>query len=409
MGASDPRMQQQGEAALLDYVERAGKQAAGRKGLHLCMSKLRPANRAPQRLRIAASTLEPLVSGFDGALFRLRNDDFAVFFKDASAEAVNQALTNLTGLYVDDLAIRAAGENLSGFCQQFDLAKGFGAVQDFARGALEAVRSSEAANQGTLLDYAAETHQKTLDPKSLASIQSAIAQADLTSVIRRQAVCAVAPGMPPKPVFTEVFTSICALRDILTPDIDIHGSRWLFQELTSHLDRRVISYLGHKDDATLSKAFSINLNVASVISDEFVSLNQKLGGEARRTVMIELQLVDVLSDLDTFAFSRNFLQQQNYRFCLDGLTYQSLPMINCPRLGVDLIKVIWSAELHEEVNRKDSVVVDSLKSFDANRVILIRCDDELAFETGKALGTHLYQGHLIDRLLKAAQPLAAAS
>lgn len=409
MGVNDPRMQRQGEAALLDYVVRAGKQPAGRGGLHLRMSKLRPANRIPQRLRIAALTLEPLISGFDGILFYLHNDDFVVFFKDASADAINQTLLNLAGLYVDDPAIRAAGENLSGFCQRFDLAKGFAAVEGFARQALESARESGTANQPGVLDYPAEAQQKMLDPKSLASIQTAIAQADLTSVIRRQAVCAVMPGMPPKPVFTEVFTSIGALRDVLTPDVDIHGSRWLFQELTSHLDRRVIAYLGHKDDATLSKAFSVNLNVASVVSDEFVSFDQKLGGEARRTVVIELQLVDVMADLDTFSFSRNFLRQRNYRFCLDGLTHQSLAMINCARLGVDLIKVIWSDELHEEVSRQDSVVREALKSFDATRVILIRCDDELAFETGKLLGTNLYQGHLIDRLLKTSQPQAAAS
>ncbi|MGF1611369.1 MAG: hypothetical protein ACFCUQ_18345 [Kiloniellales bacterium] len=409
MGANDPRLQRQGEAALLDYVERVGKQAAGRQGLHVRMSSLRPANRSPQRLRIAALTLEPLVSGFDGILFRLQNDDFVVFFKDASAEAVDQALMNLMELYADDPAIRAAGENLAGFCQQFDLARGFAAVQNFAREALEAARNSDAANQSALLSHPVETQQKTLDPKSLASIQTAIAQADLTSVIRRQAVCAVAPGTPPKPVFTEVFTSICALRDILTPDVDIHGSRWLFQELTSHLDRRVIAYLGHRDDATLTKAFSVNLNVGSVISDEFMAFDQKLGGEARRTVVIELQLVDVMADLDSFRFSRNFLHQRNYRFCLDGLTCQSLAVINCARLGVDLIKVIWSPELHDEVNRKDSAVLEALKSFDANRVILIRCDDELAFETGKALGTHLYQGHLIDKLLKkTGQPQTAS-
>ncbi len=398
----------QQEAALTDYVQRLEKHTAGRHALHLRMSALRPQSRQIQRLHIAALAFEPLVSGFDGALFRLSNDDFVVVCKDAGPEIINRALSYLKNLYAADPIVRDTGEDLKGFCRRFDLAKSYGTLLDFARAAQETARRITSSDTVGAPQSPSEPAERTLDPKALSNIQTAIAQADLTNMIRRQQVCAVAPGKAPQPVFSEVFTSMAALREILTPDIDIHGNRWLFQDLTAHLDRRVINFLGHKDDSSLSKAFSVNLNVASLASPEFLIFDRELSADARQTVVIELQLIDILADLDAFLFYRGFLRERRYRFCLDGLTYQSLPLINTERLGVDLAKLIWSPELHESAMREDSEIREAVKAIDPKRVILIRCDDELAFETGKALGISLYQGYLIDDLLKPGQAKRSA-
>jgi len=396
----------QQEAALNDYVDRLIKHSDGRRMLHLRMSALQPLGRQTQRLHIAALAFEPLITGFEGALFRLSNDDMVVFCKNPSAQAIDHALNHLKDLYAADPVIRDAGENLEGFCQTYDLAKSYNTVVEFARAAQAAV--SQPALSSAPESQPPEMAGRVLDGNVLAKIQAAVAQADLTNMIRRQPVCAVVPGKPPRPVFSEVFTSMAALREILTPDVDIHGNRWLFQDLTTHLDRRVIAFLGHKDDKSLSKSFSINLNVASLASPEFLAFDRKMTGDARQTVVVELQLIDILADLEAFMFNRAFLRERNYKICLDGLTYQSLPLVNTGRLGVDLVKVIWSPEFHESVMRKDSDIIEAVKAIDPKRIILIRCDDERVFETGKALGTTLYQGYLIDRMLKPAQVMRSA-
>lgn len=391
----------QEEAALTDYVQRLGRNTEGRQALHLRMSALRPQSRQPQRLRIAALAFEPLISGYEGALFRLRNDDMIVFCKDATPEAIENALSYLKNLYIADPAISAAGEELEGFCRRYDLTVSHGALLNLARSAQAAAREADGAREAAQAPQGpSQAAGRTLDPKVLDQIQTAIAQADLTNMIRRQPVCAIVEGQAPQTVFLEVFTSMTALKETLTPDIDIHANRWLFQDLTAHLDRRVLSYLGHKDDSTLSKSFSINLNVTSLASLEFLNFDRDLNNDVRRTVVIELQLVDILSDLDAFLFYRNFLRERSYRFCLDGLTHQSLVLLHTARLGADLVKIIWSPELHEKVMRGDSEIAAAVKEIDPRRVILIRCDDKLAFETGKALGVTLYQGFLIDDLLK---------
>ena len=390
----------QQETALLDHVQRLSKSTAGRRALHLRLSLLRPANRQARRLHIAAVALDPLINAAEGSLFRLQNDDFVILCKDASPEAISDAVSDVAALFVGDPAVEGVEKPTTEFFQNYDLAASYTRFVSVIRGLLEAAIAEAEAGQGATPAQGETAFKRILDPKTLGSMQAAIARADLSNVIRRQVVCAVLPGHPPKPVFSEVFTSMAALREILTPGIDIHGNPWLFRDLTAHLDRRVLSFLGHKDDSTLSKAFSINMNVASLAAQEFLNFDQRLSNEARETVVIELQLVDIMSDLDSFLFSRNFLRSRKYRFCLDGLTHQTLPLINSERLGFDLVKIIWSPELHEQAVAKEPGLMLAVKAIGAKRIILIRCDDEVAFETGKLLGSSLYQGFLIDKLLK---------
>ena len=398
----------QQETALLDYLQRLSKSTAGRRALHLRLSMLRPQNRQARRLHIAAVALEPLVNAAEGTLFRLQNDDFVILCKDASPTAISDAVRDVAALFTGDPAVEDAEKETSKFFQNYDLAAAYTRFVSVIRELLEAAIAEAESGQDAKPAQGETTFKRLLDPKTLGSMQAAIARADLSNVIRRQLVCAVLPGHPPKPVFSEVFTSMAALREILTPGIDIHGNPWLFRDLTAHLDRRVLSFLGHKDDSTLSKAFSINMNVASLAAQEFLNFDQRLSNEARETVVIELQLVDIMSDLDSFFFSRNFLRSRKYRFCLDGLTYQTLPLINSERLGFDLVKIIWSPELHELAVAKDPALLLAVKAIGAKRIILIRCDDEVAFETGKLLGSSLYQGFLIDKLLKEAMAKAKA-
>ena len=94
---------------------------------------------------------------------------------------------------------------------------------------------------------------------------------------------------------------------------------------------------------------------------EFLSFDQKLSSDVRGTVIIELQLIDILADLEAFMFYRSFLRERRYTICLDGLTFQSLPLVDTKRLGVDLVKIIWSPELHESAMRKNSDIVEAVK------------------------------------------------
>ena len=65
---------------------------------------------------------------------------------------------------------------------------------------------------------------------------------DLSTFVRRQPICAVAPGRKPEPAYYEIYTSIELLCQTMMPEIDIRTNRWLFQDFKRHLDRRMIAY-----------------------------------------------------------------------------------------------------------------------------------------------------------------------
>jgi len=401
------------EAAFVDFVERIGKLKDGRRALYIHISKLRPQNRQEHHLRIVAMTFEPLINAFEGTLFRLHNNDLVVFTKGASEDDMDREVARLRYLFSGDPPVKSSSVKGAPFCDRYDIESDYGVLLSLAKRMLRARQCAPAHGAAS---EAASGHGalKPLDPSNLGTIQNAISQADLSGMIRRQPVCVLAPGQEPQTVFHEIFTSIETLRRTLLPDMDIFANRWLFQDLTQHLDRRVISHLGRNDDGMLDKAFSVNLNIATLLSPEFLKFDKALSSAVRRTIVIELQLIDVFANLESFLFVRNFLSDRGYRFCLDSLNHVSLPLIDRNRLGFDLVKLIWSAELHEIIDGdNDNILRDAAAGVGPGRLILIHCDSELALKTGQMLGTVLFQGYFIDQLLnkgparaRAGQPAA---
>ncbi|MCH6588149.1 MAG: hypothetical protein IH805_07535, partial [Proteobacteria bacterium] len=271
------------EAALLDFVERLRKFTKGRRAVHLRLSRLRPYNRRAHHLRIATTTFDELIRDYDGALFRLCNNDLVVICNGADVADIDHAVLHLRYLFSEDPFLKNDEDGDTRFCAWFDLEEDYLDLLDLAQRmvsaqAQHAQRKNQRSDQGPASKSEEEkeeerTPHRPLDPPNLAVLERAIAQADLSTLIRRQPICAVAPGRKPEPVYYEIYTSIESLRQTVMPDVDLRANQWLFQDFTKHLDRRMIAYLAQNDDATLHHAFSVNLNVSTLLSPEFLDLD----------------------------------------------------------------------------------------------------------------------------------------
>jgi EAL domain-containing protein (putative c-di-GMP-specific phosphodiesterase class I) len=240
---------------------------------------------------------------------------------------------------------------------------------------------------------------KPLDPANLTVLQEGLAMADVSTTICRQPVCAVVQGQGPRIVFHEVYTSIESLRRMLMPNVNLHANRWLFQALTQYLDHATIDYLSTRDDAQSSSSFSMNLNVSTLQSPEFLELADSLSEKIQGSLIVELQLVDVYADLASFFRVRDTLRARGFKFCLDGIDHLTLPLIDRQALGFDLVKLIWQPELHEKLQGKaGDALRKAAKKNGPDRMILARCDSSQALEAGRSMGIALYQGRLIDGL-----------
>ena len=395
------------EYLLLDYTRRLQRYPMGRRAIVIHLSRLRPDNRRSHHIRIAANTFESLVKQFDGQIFLLQNADIVFVCKDASIAVIDEAIMRLRYLFGDDpLAAELDETGPDRFATWYDLERDY---QDFLALA-EAMYEHEVKRKKRLAAIAGgvqRDERQPMDPQSLAELVTIIARADLSNIMRRQSICAIMGDASPKPVFREIYISIPDLRDTIMPKRDIASDRWLFQHLTQHLDRRVLAMLRRNDDPSIAHSYSLNLNISTLLSQEFHQFDQSLRAGARGSIVIELQKADIFADLGAYIFARDFLKERGYRVCLDGVSAVTLGYIDREGLGLDLVKMFWTPDMADPLRtERITAFRDAVERTGRSRIILARCDSEEAVAFGQSMGLRLFQGRHIDRLLSVVAPAA---
>lgn len=383
------------EAALVDYVEKLHNQPMDRLAVHIHLSRLQPYNRRDHHVRVAALVFESLVRQYEGRIFSLRNSDLIFIVRGVSPYQLDEAVTRLRYLFAEDpLTISQDPASDSGFCTWFRLDR------DYANFLSRAKQIQLTSIPGPADDnnMAAPAPRMPITAADLAALEATIRNVDLEPLIRSQPVCAFIPGQQPKVLFREIYVSIQDLGTQIAPGRDLGASKWLFQHLTQTLDRRMLAHLG-RDSENQDSGYSINLNVATILSPEFQKFDQSISARLRGRLVIELQKIDVFADMGAFRFARDYLHERGYRVCLDGLTHLTIPYIDREKMGFDLVKMFWSPEVALSARPgllKD--VRDTLAAWGTARMILARCDSEQAMDVGRSFGVTLFQGRYVDKV-----------
>lgn len=391
------------EYLMLDYTRRLARHLLGRRAILIRLSRLRPENRGANHIRIAANTFEAPVKQFDGRIFLLQNADIVFICKDASIAVIDEAIMRLRYLFGDDpLAAELAESGPDRFATWYDLEREYREFLSLA----EALHEQEARRKKRIAATAggaAPDERQPMDPPSLAELVNTIERADLSNLMRRQAVCTIMGDEPPQPLFREIYVSIPDLRDAVLPGRDIASDRWLFQYLTQALDKRVLALLRRNDDRAIARSYSLNLNISTVLSPDFQQFDQTLVTGARGTIVIELQKADIFADIGAYVSAREFLKERGYRVCLDGVAGAALGFIDRERLGLDFIKLFWSPEMADPLGGERAAALrDAVQRGGGSRIVLARCDSVEAVSFGRSIGIRLFQGRHVDRLLSLA-------
>ena len=398
------------DTVILDYLRKMEKSLDDYRALYLKTGKLQDRSmRAVQRQSLI-ETFEDVIKKSGGELFALPNDDMVVFFNRLAREEILACLVKLRFILHDDPIIRDNPDlEKSGFAKFYDLSNGTEHFRDVIRKTIEstaynAEKSNESSGGVTVPQgvYGGGVRKlrRQLTPQMLGKLQRALSMADFSSLIRRQSVCAVIGHSAPQMLFDEVFVSIADLRDTLLPDVDLTANPWLFQYLTETLDKRVLASVSKHDDGSLVNNFSLNLNVSTILSDEFLQFDEDINASMRSTIVLELQLADIFSDIKAFILAKTFAQYRGYKVCIDGITVDKLKYIDREQLGADLIKIIWHPTFMDVVN-EDKHFTDYVNKAERAKMIICRVDDPQAVTVGNSLGINLYQGRYIQRLLSA--------
>lgn len=389
------------EELLMDYVRRLAERARGRRAVHLRISRLRPYNRRTHHLHAATSGLRGMVECAEGQLFILNSADTIFVYKTEVHQRVEAEIQKICFLFSDDPALTDA-RTAADFVCRFDVEQDYERFQSFVRDLVvrQATPSSEAGCRLTTKERLKRKQRvgEPLTPEPLAKLEEALSRADLSSLVRRQTVCAISPRLEVETRFTEIYVSIAELRETLLPDVNLLGNRWLFQHLTETLDRRVLQLLTMPENAFAGE-LSINLNIATLLAKGSGGFDSVLSAPGAGALIVELQAIDVFQDLRAFHLARKMIQDKGCRVCLDSVGYRDLEIIDCSRLGVDLVKVLWDSDLLTERDPALERLHALIERTGPSRVVLCRVDARVAVDLGHALGITLFQGRSIEELL----------
>ena len=358
------------------------------------------------------NTLATLIRNFNEALhpegkaFGFRNDDVFIVYSPKINENQIKALLIKTGLY---FSADSKIENPEALQRTFVLPAEKDAlnyevsrIESTMPSRSDAASEKSAAHKRFVLPpVAAEQGKKQLTPAELARISKALVNTDFSNMIRRQFVCIVLDDIAPSPMFEEVFVSIADLGETILPDVSLTATPWLFQDLTETLDKCVLTTVSRHDDGAFYRDFSLNLNVSSILSEDFKSFDKGIRENMKASVVLELQPIDIVSDFSMYVRARDFAQSLGYKICIDGVSALNLPFIDREKLGADFVKLTWQADLPDLLTR-DEKLKEKILSIGSNRTILCRVDDEKALNFAKESKITLLQGRYIQHLLSTA-------
>ncbi len=397
------------DTLILDYLAKIDAELPNYGVLYIHLSKLQNQKLKTLQRQSLIETFENVIKKNGGEIFGLPNDDMVVFYHQNSGEEIQACLVKIRFMFHDDPLLQNAFDlEQAGFVKFYNLAAQVDEFKKTVQSLMDSLKNQTLAAGGNVSPKTPQAAmmagsrklRRELTPAMLAKVQKTLAMADFSSLIRRQSVCAVIGKSPPQMIFDEVFVSIADLRDMLLPDVDLTANPWLFLHLTETLDKRVLASVSQHDDGSLTNNFSMNLNVSTILSDDFLAFDENINPSMRSTIVLELQLVDIFSDIKAFILAKTFAQYRGYKICIDGVTVDKLKYIDREQLNGDLLKIIWHPSFMDMV-REDSHFTDYANRAERAKMILCRVDDPQAVEVGNSLGINLYQGRYIQRMLTA--------
>ena len=398
------------EYALLDHAVRLERSLAGRVALHIHLSRLGGRSRREQQIETATTHFEEMVAALEGRTYRTGSGDLIFIGRESGIEAMQDAVQRLRQMFADDpLAGASDDDPEAGFCTWYTLERDYPQFVALARRLFELSEAhrEEARKIEQSVDAPGPPGERSLTPAQLGKLEEALVNADLSALMRHQPVCAVVPDDVPEVVFHEMYVSIDELGRTLLPGVAIASDPWLFQRLTRTLDGRVLRQVAH-DYAKTTKAFSLNLNVATVLSPGFRRFEQAIGTGVRGRLIVEFQHIDIVSDMPAYLFAREYLREVGFKICIDGLNHLTLPFIDRESLGVDLLKMQCSDDQLSTMGSDAIAALErSVRSAGVARIILCRCESPTALNIGHNMGISLFQGRHVDGLLATAQKRAA--
>jgi EAL domain-containing protein (putative c-di-GMP-specific phosphodiesterase class I) len=390
------------EEALMRYVIRLGAERRGRVAIQFHLSRITRAHRNRKHLSIAANMLRELLEPMLHDPFILRDGDVVVLRERAEPERLAEAVEMLRYLLSAEAPLAQSAEPPYSF---FELER------EYLPLLASLLRISESEDRrGAVRRPAAPAVRSVLPPADLGAIMQRLGKLELANYLRQQTVWSLSAAEAPRAVFDELYVAVKDLGEALTLAPEVVQDPQVFGLVTRTFDKYILSTL-LKDRSAARRPVSINLNLHSLLSADFLRFEAQRQSQWRGQIVLEIPFAGIWSDLPAFfAFARR-AREDGFSCCIDGVTHHALPLVDLHRLDADFVKVIWDDSMLQLDETGLREMCRALRDCGTERVILARCGRHEALQFGQAANIRMFQGWFIDGLareLSRAAPIAAA-
>lgn len=370
-------------------IERIGRFRDGRIAVQIHLSRMKSQNRQEGYLRIAFRMLEPMINAYRGQVFLMHDSELIMLLKDPNMTDVENMVYRLRALFSKDpVAYGADKEGADQFCTFYNLE-----TADYQKILGYALASEKQAKRSATDRRSATALPPALTAANMSFVTETLKNSKMQDLINRQSAIQILPDRRrAEIIFQEFFISMSALKKATGDEFNLLGNRWLFQHLSLTLDQLMLDTLSVHEFKVLPSTFSLNLNLASIMTDNFSRFEAAVAGKAK--IAVELQILDLLADSGAYFTVRSLLRANGHTIIIDGFDALTMKFMDASQFGADYYKVSWSPEM-----RDSDLAILGDAGIGGDKLILTRCDSEIAIFWGLDHSISRFQGHYVDTVL----------
>lgn len=376
-------------------------------GIIFYFSKLHKQHQNDFKRKICTNIINDVFRYSSNYVFLFDNYDIVVIFQAGRFEAdshklINKVIFQLRYLLMQDpLAYISKKEANPEFCDYFALSGDESESKQKFQSICEKIVEENSSFIAVHEKEQEENKPIPFSDKHLTHITSNITDKLILDSITLQPIVLI-EGQKYTSIFNELFVSMASISNLVTDEkVNVPSNFGLFKYVTEIIDHHVLNVLSDKKfDKFTGRSISLNLNCNTILNDSFTKFSDSISPDFRKTILIELHVADIFSNINVFMQARDKVKKLGYRTCIDAILTTSMPCVVRKYLACDFVKVQWNADFVSSLDDpENALLLESVKQCDPQRIILCRCDSEHAIEYGEALGISLYQGWHIDGLL----------
>lgn len=370
------------EKYLLTALDRVAKNALGYAVLYINISKLKPKNRHPEFVKIIAMLFESIIGAAKGSMYILSNGDIAILSKNITPSEIDEAVKKLrAGLAADPVLSHDSRDFALVYSFPRDFFSFYGKIEKMVQ------ENKEAETEELPV-------KEPIEAEDMDKIISTLDDIDMAELVKRQSVMRV-HNNEFTDLMQEFFVAVKDLSRYFGDNKDLVANRWLFQYLTQVLDKKTLAAFASAEITEWPEKISLNLNLSSVFSKEFVEFAKNFLKPAQQ-IIVEVQMMDILNNLNLYHEVKDILHKGGHKLLIDSLNPASLSMLNLDKLVPDMIKIFWEPLLvYDTDNQSLKNAVEYMKP---ENVILAKCDGSEAMRWGLSYGLNTFQGPYIDEI-----------